>query len=76
MPAPKSNNYSQNPLPQGGGPGQNPAQGAPTARPAGVPLGLPGVGGARAPGPRADGIVEDHRNALLLGRQARVVHRE
>ena len=44
MPAPKSNNYSQNPMPQGGGPGQNPAQSAPTARPAGVPLGLPGLG--------------------------------
>ena len=26
MPAPKSNNYSQNPMPQGGGLGQNPAQ--------------------------------------------------
>ena len=49
MPAPKSNNYSQNPMPQGGGPGQSPAQGAPTARPAGVSLGLPGVGG---PAPR------------------------
>ena len=49
MPAPKSNNYSQNPMPQGGGPGQNPAPSAPTARPAGVPLGLPGVGG---PAPR------------------------
>ena len=44
MPAPKSNNYSQNPMPQGGGPGQNPAQSTPTARPAGVPLGLPGLG--------------------------------
>ena len=49
MPAPKSNNYSQNPMPQGGGSGQNLAPGAPTARPAGVPLGLPGVGG---PAPR------------------------
>ena len=49
MPAPKSNNYSQNPMPQGGGSGQNPAPSAPTARPAGVPLGLPGVGG---PAPR------------------------
>lgn len=49
MPAPKSNNYSQNPMPQGGGPGQNPAPSVPTARPAGVSLGLPGVGG---PAPR------------------------
>ena len=39
-------------------------------------VGLPGVGGARASGPGADGVVEDHRDALFLRRQARVVHRE